>query len=332
MQMFSIIKSAFPHSKFDALTPIIVKNVCDYIVPVKPLTKDLTLFVEKTPHVQMVAKKSMKETTPSVSIKREVYDFIDEEETPKASRSVPEAGVSKKHVSNPVPEARAHEKHVSKPTPEAGVPKTILKRPVPEAGRKKQLESPMDEEPKCALQQILASFDPELIMMDESQWGSYIHKYVTDEYVRIGQSKDMPMYRKRKQLISELEAMERVKGMSAVEQPLIMNYIAWRYNIQILVHLNDKLKRIVAYPEMHLWRRDVPIYCLGKTSMSELKFRQLREYIEMAEDSGSFIEWPVIDGKKTDLIAELGGESAHLKKDELSRLVGKKRTYDLFGR
>jgi hypothetical protein len=87
-----------------------------------------------------------------------------------------------------------------------------------------------------------------------------------------------------------------------------------------------------------LWRRDVSIYCLGATSLSELKFRQLREYIEAAEDRGILMEWPEVDGKKTELVAELGGEGpapaelAHLKKNELSRLVGKKRAYDFFGR
>jgi hypothetical protein len=204
--------------------------------------------------------------------------------------------------------------------------------PKKEAMPEKKKAVPLDEGPKPALQQILALFNPELILMNESQWGTYIHKYVTDEYVLIGQTKTMPMYRKRKQLMSDIEKIEKTKGFNMLEFPLVMQYIAWRHDIQMLVHLDKPAKRIVAYPEIHLWRRDIHIYCVGTTSVSELKFKQVIEYVETAEDTGVFMEWPEIDGKKTELLAELGEQASHLKKDELSRLVGKNRVYDLFGR
>jgi hypothetical protein len=136
----------------------------------------------------------------------------------------------------------------------------------------------------------------------------------------------------------EMEAIEKTKGFNMLEFPLVMQYIAWRHDIQLLVHMEKPVKRMVAYPDMHLWRRDARVYCLGTTSLSELKFKQIIEYIDAAEDAGVLMEWPEIDGKKTELLAELGGQGgasaqlSHLKKDELSRLVGKKRVYDLFGR
>jgi hypothetical protein len=309
--MFTIIKAITPFTKFEKLAPIAIKSANDFIVPYSELKKEIRVILSK----------------PSQP-KKEVYDFIDEEEVnyeiqPKSL---------KKHEKVPVPEATTPKNTKQKPVPEAAIPKTILKRPAPEAAVQKQEKGPTDEGPKPALQHILALFNPEMILMNEKQWGTHIHKYVTDEYVLIGQTKTMPMYRKRKQLMSEMEAIEKTDGYSIFNYPLVMQYIAWRHDIQLLVHLESPNKTIVAYPDMDLWRRDVRIYCLGNTSLSELKFKQVIEYIETAEDRGVIIEWPEADGKKTELLAELGGEGAHLKKDELARLVGKKRAYDLFGR
>jgi hypothetical protein len=303
--MQALIKSVFPLSKFETLPPIIIKSVNDYVIPYNPPKNDIIIKKPIALHPPTPVKK---ERPPP----RQTYDFIDED------GPVPEAAPSKNMPPIPVPEA---------------APIKILKRPTNETPRDKKPDAgPLDEEPKCALQLILATIEPELIMMNKSQWGTYIHTYVTEEYVRIGTDKTIPMRRMRKQLIADMEEMEKLKGEKMLEKPLVMNYLAWRYQLQFLVHLVDReQKKLMAYPEMHLWRRDVPIYCLGTSSMSPLKFSQVREYIEHAEDSGVHVVWPNPDGKKTELLAELGGAGAHLKKDELSQLVGKKRVYDLFG-
>lgn len=329
--MFTIIKAAFPHSKFETLPAIAIKNASDYIISNPVSTKSLVAVVEKVSPVPAVIKSvkkeimTVKKSVDSISVipnkKQEVYDFIDED-YPAGERPVPEARVPKKHVGGSMPEA--------------GTPKIILKRPSPEkVPEKSQKSGPIREapEPTNPLQLLLALNDPDLMLMDAGQWGSYIHKYVTDEYVYIGQTKSMPFYRKRKQLMQDLEALERSKGGKLMEFGNVLNYLAWRYDMQLLVHVHDaekKTKSIRAYPEMHLWRRATPIYCVGAAFVSGLKFSQLRDYLETSEDTGVLVEWPEIDGKKTELLAELGGEGAHLKKDELSRLVGKKRVYDFF--
>lgn len=345
--MFNIIKAAFPNSKFETLPAIVIKNASDYIINAPVSTKSLVAVVEKV-NTLSVPKPIKKEIVSmvksplvisSISKKREVYDFIDEE---------PAAG------GGPVPEANHFKKHVAKTVPEVATPKIILKRPSPEiVPEKSQNSGPvneiqnyrvregrsptdeeLDKEPTNPLQLLLALNDPDLMLMDASQWGSYIHKYVTDEYVYIGQTKGMPFYRKRKQLMQDLEALERSKGSKLIEFGNVLNYLAWRYDMQLLVHIYDAEKRsksICAYPEMHLWRRATPIYCVGASFVSGLKFSQLRDYLETSEDTGVLVEWPSADGKKTELLAELNGEGVHLKKDELARLVGKKRVYNLLG-
>jgi hypothetical protein len=338
--MFNIIKAAFPHSNFESLPVIIIRNASDYIINTPVSTKSLVAVVEKVSSPPAVVRSIKKEITvvnnptdnsykTTSSKKKETYDFIDEE---------PAAGES------PVPEAKVAKKRVDVSALEAGASKIILKRPSPEiVPEKSQKSGPVNEgiyiEPTNPLQLLLALNDPDLMLMNAGQWGSYIHKYVTDEYVYIGQTKSMPFYRKRKQLMQDFEALERSKGTKLIEFGNVLNYLAWKYDMQILTHVYNsekKTKSVCAYPDIHLWRRATPIYCLGAAFVSGLKFAQLKDYLDMSEDAGIFVEWPEINGKKTELLAELGGEGAasaqlsHLKKDELSRLVGKKRVYDLF--
>jgi hypothetical protein len=346
--MFNIIKAAFSNSKFEILPQITIKNACDYIVSSSISTKGLLAVVEKvntSPAIQKLVKKDIVpvikrvQKTPLSSLqshafhcsKQKMYEFIDED----------------------VP--------IKSPVSEATIPKVILKRPVLEAvpekllitesvnetqlihKKAKSLENlnkektfthkEISSEPTNPLQLLLALKDPDLMLMDNAQWNSYIHKYITDEYVYIGQNKSMPFYRKRKQLMQDLEALERSKGFKLMDFGNVLNYLAWSYNMQFLVHINNtekKMKNIRAYPEMHLWNRSTPIYCVGASFVSFLNFNQLRDYLESSEDAGAFIEWPNINGKKTELLTELGRHETHLKKDELSRLVGKKRVYNLF--
>jgi hypothetical protein len=352
MQMFNIIKAAFPNCKFESLAPIAIKNACDYIIAAPVSTKSLVAVVEKVNPPPAIIASAPKSLMVVGAKKKEVYDFIEENES--GPGPVPEAGTVSKRLSGPVPEAKAPVKILKRPAPEAGGAAKHSPRPVPE----KTLASPTNEiklqrvgegqsptneikpqrdidDPTNPLQLLLALNDPDMMLMDAGQWGSYIHKYVTDEYVYIGQTKSMPFYRKRKQLMTDLEALERSKGSKLMEYENILNYLAWRYDMQLLVHKYDsekKTKSIEAYPEMHLWRRSTPIYCVGSAFVSPLKFSQLRDYIETSEDTGVLIKWPEADGKKTELLAELGGEGSHLKKDELSILVGKKRVYDLLSK
>jgi hypothetical protein len=377
--MFSIIKSAFPHVKFESLPAIVIKNANDYIINVPSRSFNSSAVVVLPVKKELVAVvASARAYAPTHPLptpkKREVYDFIDED---AGERSVPEASTPKKREFGTVPEA--------------GTPKIILKRPAPEPvpeksrnsgpanenqnhrvregrsptnenhrvregrsptnenqnyrvreGRSPTNEGFVPDEPTNPLQLLLALNDPDLMLMNAAQWGSYIHKYITDEYVYIGQTKTMPFYRKRKQLMQDLEALERSKGSKLMDFGTILNYLAWRYNMQLLTHVYDsdkKMKIIRAYPEIYLWRRATPIYCVGTEFVSPLKFAHLCDYIETSEYTGVLVEWPQIDGKKTELIAELGGEGAgatpsqlaHLKKDELAGLVGKKRAYDFFG-
>jgi hypothetical protein len=179
------------------------------------------------------------------------------------------------------------------------------------------------------LQLILSLSKPEVSLMNESQWGVYLHSYITDEYVYVGESKGMPFYRKRKQIQEALQNVEKTKGYNLNDE-LLLSYLAWRLEAQIL--MSDKDKNMRAYPDMHNWHSNIPIICILNNAITTIKSEDLYKFIDDWEVSGGKMIWPEIDGKKTDLLAEINSidiKYSKMKKEELAVVVGKMRCYHM---
>jgi hypothetical protein len=212
----------------------------------------------------------------------------------------------------------------------------FLPDPYPDVNKKQEYKNTINTIAKVEvakkqpdLQLILSLSKPEVSLMNESQWGTFLHSYITEEYVYVGERRGMPFYRKRKQIQEALQSTEKKKGFDLNDE-LLLSYLAWRLEMQILV--TDKDKNMRAYPEMHTWYANTPIICICNNAITNIKGSDLYNFIDDWEIGGGKIIWPEIDGKKTDLLAEINSTDvkyAKMKKDELSFVVGKLRCYHM---
>lgn len=188
------------------------------------------------------------------------------------------------------------------------------------------------ETPQTVLQTMLSFSEPEVTLMNSKQWATYLHMFITNEYVYIGSTKSTPFSRKRKELMAALEALQKKADIDLDKDDLLMKYIVWRKDIQVFI---EKSGALHAYPDSNLWRHDTPIYYINsdKQNFNEMAPRLLYDFInDWIDMTGGQVMWPKVDGKKEELLNILDGGDRYvkLKKDELSEMVGKQHTMRMF--
>ena len=203
---------------------------------------------------------------------------------------------------------------------------------VKEAAAKEPAAKEPEGKPISLLQSILSVFNPEVSLMGRLQWPSHLHNFITKEYVYVGETKATPFYRKRKQIQEALQSIEKRGGDidNFKYDMLVREYLVWRLDVQLFVSSDDTL---TSFPSLDTWRADVPIFHIHTKTMAitPININSVAEFV--TEWPGN-VSWPCIDGKKTDLISELGAgpELDKLTKADLAPMVGKKRVEAMINR